>query len=199
MKLISGIFHPLLMATYISLILLVGASEYFTFPVRMVQYLVLIVFLTTCAIPGISIFILKTFSWIRDLEMTDKKDRFVPFLFIFAWYAISSYLFVTRLQLGQPFSTIFISVTLLIGILIVITRWTKISIHAAAVWSAAGILVSLVLFRGLVIPTIMYSAIVLAGLTSTSRLYLGYHKPNEVWFGSILGFSFSVVAIYLFG
>jgi hypothetical protein len=199
MKLISGLCHPLIIATYLSITLLVGASEVFTFPYRMVQYLILIVFLTTCVIPAFSIFILKSFSWITDLELTNRKDRLLPFVFIFIWYAVSSYLFISRLQLGKPFSTIFISVTVLVGILIVITKWFKISIHAAAIWSAVGIIVSLVLKMGISMPLVLVVAILLAGLTSSSRLYLGYHQPKEVWSGAILGFGFSMLAVYFFG
>ncbi len=199
MKLISGLCHPLLMATYLSIIILLGAPELFSFPERTSRILVLAVFLTTCAIPAFSIYTLKLFSRVSNLELTDKDERPLPFFFIFIWYAVTAFLFVYRLELGRPLSTILISVTILIGLLLIITKWFKISIHATAVWSAVGIIISLMIIGAISLLNVLVGAIFLAGLTSTSRLYLGYHEPREVWYGAALGFSFSFLAIYFFG
>ncbi len=199
MKLISGLCHPLLMATYLSVIILIGAPELFSFSVRTSRILVLAVFLTTCVIPAFSIYTLKLFSRISNLELTNKDERPLPFSFIFIWYAVTSFLFVYRLELGRPFSTIIMAVTILIGMLFIITRWFKISIHATAIWSAVGIITSLMITGAITLFNVLIGSILLAGLTSTSRLYLGYHEPREVWFGGALGFSFSFLAVYFFG
>lgn len=199
MKLFSGLCHPLLMATYLSIVLLIGAPELFAFPARTAQILVLAVFLTTCAIPAFSIYTLKLFSRISNLELTNKEERPLPFSFIFIWYGISSYLFVFRLGLGKPFSTIMIAVTILIGLLFVITKWFKISIHSTAIWSAVGIIAALMITKAVSIPAILFGTILLAGITSMSRLFLGYHEPREVWYGTFLGFSFSFFAVFFFG
>lgn len=199
MKLISGVLHPLLMATYMSLILFLNVPEIFPFQLRTIIYLLLAVFLTTCAIPAFSIYSLRLFSFVSSLELTNRKERPFPFLLIFIWYAVASYVFVSRLQLGKPFSTIIIAVTILIGILFVITKWFKISIHSTAIWSAAGILASLVLFNDVAMQGALVISILLAGLVGTSRLYLGYHRPEEIWFGALLGFLFSFFALYFFG
>ncbi len=199
MKLISGLCHPLLMATYLSSIILIGAPELFTFPERTARILVLAVFLTTCAIPAFSIYTLKLFSRISNLEITNKEERPLPFSFIFIWYGVSSFLFVYRLELGPPLSAILIAVTILIGILLIISRWFKISIHATAIWSAVGIIMALMMAGATTLLGVLVSSILLAGLTTTSRLYLGYHNPKEVWYGGLLGFSFSFAAVYLFG
>ena len=199
MKLISAICHPLLMATYLSIIILLGAPELFTFPAKAARILVLAVFLTTCVIPAFTIYSLKLFSKISNLELTNKDERPLPFSFIFIWYAVSCYLFVERLQLGKPFSTIIISVTILIGLLFIITKWFKISIHSTAIWSAVGIIAALIIVSAVTLQYVLLIFILLAGLTATSRLYLGYHQPAEVWYGGVLGFSFSFLAIYFFG
>lgn len=199
MKLVSALCHPLLMATYLSVVMLVGAPDLFAYPPRATKILILAVFLTTCVIPAFTIYSLKLFSKISNLELTNKEERPLPFSLIFIWYGVSSFLFVERLQLGKPFSTIIIAATVLIGLLFVITKWFKISIHSTAIWSAAGIIAALNIVDAVTLPLALMTSILFAGLTSTSRLYLGYHQPKEVWYGGFLGFCFSFLAVFFFG
>lgn len=199
MKLVSVICHPLLMATYVSLALLIKAPEILAVPTQVLWYLVLAIFLTTFLLPALSLLSLKLFSQISSLELINREERPLPFLFIFIWYGIATFLFAVKLQLAKPLSTIIVSVTLLIGLLFLITKWYKISIHSTAIWAAGGILTALAISKGLILPDFLFGSILLAGLTSTSRLYLGYHKPIEIWSGSILGFCFSFLSVYFFG
>ncbi len=198
MKIISVIFHPLLIATYLSAILFKMAPELFPriIPQASSQF-VLVIFITTCLMPALSIFLLRSFSYISNLELTNRNERIRPFIFIVAYYAISSYLFQEKLGMGAVFMTVIIGVTILIGLLLIITRWFKISIHATAIWSAVGFVSAMIVVLNLNLGWIYYLLVFVAGLTSTSRLYLGYHQPKEVWAGTILGFSYSFLTILL--
>ncbi len=184
------------MATLLSTILFNKAPELFprVMP-QVVPQFVLVIFITTCLMPALSIFLLKSFSYISNLEMTKRKERIRPFIFITFYYAVSSYLFDEKLEMGLIFMTVMISVSILIAFLLVITHWFKISIHSAAIWSAVGFVSAMILTLGIDLGWIYYALILAAGFTSTSRLYLGYHQPKEVWAGSVLGFVYSFVVI----
>lgn len=199
MKIVSVVFHPLLMATYLSGILFNKTPE--LFPRVMPQVIpefVLVIFITTCVMPALSILLLRTFSFITNLELTKRSERIRPFIFITFYYAVSSYLFSEKLEMGPVFMIVMISVSLLILLLLIITSWFKISIHSAAIWSCVGFLTALVLHLGVIIGWYYFGFILAAGLTSSSRLYLGYHKPKEVWVGAILGFAYSYLTIIIF-
>ncbi|MEQ8905031.1 phosphatase PAP2 family protein [Ekhidna sp.] len=199
MKIISVVFHPLLMATYLSAILFTKTPELFprVMP-QIVPEFVLVVFITTCLMPALSLLLLRTFSFITNLELTQRSERIRPFIFIAFYYGASSYLFSDKLEMGPVFMTVMISVSILILILLIITTWFKVSIHSAAIWSGVGFLTALVLHLGVIIGWYYFGFILAAGLTSSSRLYLGYHKPKEVWSGAILGFIYSYLTIVLF-
>ncbi|MEO9869858.1 hypothetical protein [Ekhidna sp.] len=199
MKIVSVVFHPLLMATYLSSILFLKAPEFFprVLP-ELVPKFVLIVFITTCLMPALSIFLLRTFSYISNLELTQRNERIRPFIFIAFYYAAASYLFADKLRMGPLFMTVMISVSILIVLLLVITRWFKISIHSAAIWGGVGFIAALIVTTGLDTGCFFYLLILAAGLTSSSRLFLGYHQPKEVWFGAMFGFVFSFLTIVLF-
>lgn len=198
MKIVSVVFHPLLMATYLGTLLLYQTPELVTRirPDAIPRFL-LLVFLLTGLMPAFSVFLLKAFKYISSLEMSNRNERIVPFIFILVYYGIASYLFLVKLEISMLFMILMISSTLLILILTLITLKYKISIHAAAVWSFAGYLTGILVTYNTNLGWIYYAIILAAGLTSTSRLYLGSHSEDEVWAGSILGFTYGYLTIFL--
>lgn len=199
MNLASWIFHPLLMATYLSSLLFYKAPELFSgIPQDSIPSIILVVFLTTGLIPALSIYMLKVFKLVSDVELSSRRERFYPFMIIILCYGVASYLFGMKLPMGAAFVTIIVGVSFLIFLLLIITNWIKISIHATAIWSGAGYISALTIVKGIDVGGYLYFLFVAAGITATSRLYLGYHKPKEIWMGTIIGFCYSFVAIWLF-
>ena len=139
MKIVSVVFHPLLMATYLSYVLFSTSPELFprVLPQAIPQFL-LVIFITTCLMPALSIFLLRTFSFISNLELTERSERIRPFILIAFYYGAASYLFDSKLEMGPVFMTVMIGVSVLIALLLIITKWVKISIHSAAIWSGVG-------------------------------------------------------------
>ena len=198
MKIVSVVFHPLLIATYLSYALFTKSPELFPRVVpQTIPQFVLVIFITTCLMPALSIFLLRTFSFISNLELTKRSERVRPFIFIAFYYAASSYLFADKLDMGPVFMTVMIGVTVLIILLLIITIKFKISIHAAAIWGGVGYVSALIVLMGVNLGWYYYFLVLAAGLTCSSRLYLGYHQPKEVWSGAILGFLYSFLTIFL--
>lgn len=199
MKIISVVFHPLMIATHLSALLLLTAPELLPrIQPQVITQFLLVVFLMTALMPAFSVFLLRSFKYISDLELENRKERIIPFTFILFYYVVASYLFHEKLDMGALFTTVIISVTLLISLLLIITSKFKISIHAAAIWGAVGYLTGIVLLFDVQLGWMYYASILIAGLTCTSRLYLGYHSSKEVWTGSIMGFSYSFFVMFFF-
>jgi len=78
------------------------------------------------------------------------------------------------------------------------TNWIKVSIHSSGIWGGVGFLTAFTIFLGIDFGLTYYLAFIAAGLTSTSRLYLGYHTKEETWTGISLGFGYSFLLIWLF-
>lgn len=198
MKIASGVFHPLLMATYLCSVLLVRAPELFpSISAKFTFTFIALVFLMTAFLPGLSIMLLKSFNIVSDLELSSRKERFYPFFIIIIFYSSTCYLFVEVFQLGRLITVMMVGVTVLITLMVIITNWLKVSIHSSAVWSGIGFMSAVTLLLGIDLGIIYYLSIIAAGLTSTSRLYLGYHSPQETWIGILLGFTYSFLLILL--
>lgn len=145
--------------------------------------------------PALSIFLLRSFGFISNLELTKRQERLRPFLFIAFYYIASSYLFSEKLGMGPVFMTIMQGGSILIIALMIVTLWFKISIHATAIWSAVGYVSALAVFGGVDLGNYYFALILAAGITSTSRLALGYHAPKEVWAGILIGFAYSFLTM----
>lgn len=199
MKICSGLFHPLLMASYLSTLLLLQAPELLPrVPASIAPQFLLIVFVITFLMPSVSILLLRSFSVISNLEVTERKERIWPFLFIGFYYLAATYLFAEKLDMGPLFMLVMASVSILILLLTALTTFVKVSIHAAAIWCGIGYVAAIAMYFPVNLGYTIYALIVAGGLTCASRLYLGYHTPKEVWLGTILGITYGLGVIVVF-
>ena len=199
MKLVSAVFHPLLIPTYLfGVFIWFQPSILAPYSSKSYLYLWSLVAVTTFVIPVISISFLKLTKNIPDFKLEKREDRFLPFTFITFFYAVTTYMFITKINVGKELAMIMILTTVLIAALTVITTKYKISIHSAGIWGAVGILMalSIVLYKnGLTKP--MAVAVALAGLVNSARLGLNVHSPRQVLLGSILGFTLCFLGVLL--
>lgn len=165
-----------------------------------IPYFIGVVFLTTFIVPLLSVLFLLITKRISSMEITKMEERSLPFLSIGAFYAVTCYMFYSRMQVPRPLLVMMIAVTLLIFLIYVISLKMKISVHSAAMWGMAGIFSALAM-RYLSTDFIVPLALIFlaAGVTTTSRLFLERHTPAESWSGVCLGFVLCFSAVYLFG
>ena len=197
-KIISVVFHPLLITTYIFGGVLICMPLTLSFSPSLSWKFLSMIFMTTFLIPFAGIVVLKFTRTISKLEMDDKKERFFPFLFISIFYGVTTYLFWDKFRFPPLVINILISVSISLVILTAITLFWKISAHALAISGAAGIFVAL-LFG--VEPTFVHYAVVVAflltGVVGSARLRLNAHTDQQVWIGYLIGFLVNFISILI--
>lgn len=192
-RIISVLFQPLLMATYL-MTLLSYAFPPALYPIKVesrFSFLALL-FLLTFALPAINIGLFRLMGVIRSISMSTREERIKPFTLIFLLYAVFTFLLYskTRLTLDDNLFKLILIIDALVLLSFLITFFYKASIHSAGIWGVIGILLPLnkVVDDGsLFFPTL--AAIVLAGLIMSARLMLDAHTPREVLAGSLAGFA----------
>jgi len=200
MKLISAVFHPLLLSTHMMIMLFFTAPEIIgSIGREFIPNLILALFLSTAVIPALGVGFMKFSSKISDYEITEREERFWPFLLITVFYVATTYFMISKFRIGETFGLMMITVSAMIFSLLVITFLFKISVHAAANWGGAGILTFLFIQNSAPLFVPLIAMFVISGAVATSRLYLGYHTPKEIWGGSVFGFSFCFLVLSLFG
>lgn len=192
-RIISVIFHPLLLATYLFGLLsmvLPAALD----PLKEDGHLnfIFLIFCVTFLFPALNVGIFKTFGSVKTLAMKDRHERIIPFSFITILYIVVTYLFYTRTRIGFNDNLlkflIIIDALVLVGTLV--TYFYKVSVHSMGICGLVGILLPLNNISedgALFYPTL--AAIVIAGVVMSARLQLNAHTPREVMVGGVLGFT----------
>ncbi len=191
LRIISALFHPLLIPTYLFGIFVHWQPSVLS-PFSEKAYLWMwgVLAITTFLIPVISITFLRLTRNIPNFTLESRKDRMLPFIFITFFYVVTTYMFIVKINVGYQIGLILIITTILIGILTLITSIYKISIHSAGVFGALGFLMAIALlsYDGLLVGPVIVGTL-LSGIVSSARLALNVHSPKEVLFGAIVGFT----------
>ncbi|CAH1000586.1 hypothetical protein LEM8419_01720 [Neolewinella maritima] len=209
--LISGLFHPLLMPTYLFL-LLVGVNPYLFGTTelgdsRAMSNLILI-FLDTFVIPVVAVFIMARLNMISSVMMHEKSERIGPLLLVMVLYFWIYWNFNKSNQTPTIFNAFLLGVVIALVVAFVINLLDKISLHATGMGGLVGASIILLgLYGGdgipigsltIGLPLVVLIAVLLAGLVGTARLALGAHDKLQLSVGYALGFVAQFVALKVY-
>jgi membrane-associated phospholipid phosphatase len=185
-RVVSAIFHPLLIPT-LGFLFLFSSGFYFSIlPWALKKYMLLVVFITTCFLPAISIFILSINSKF-DISMQKNTERTLALLISAICYYIG-YLFLKRVPSFPIYNIMLLGSVLVHVVLLPVSMRWKISFHSAAIGGLVGGVLALA-FRLRENPVFLLSSLILAaGLIGTARLILSKHTVQQIYAGFLTGF-----------
>jgi hypothetical protein len=208
---ISILFHPLMMLTYILTILLLANP--FLFGIRHISegagiYLYLVLY--TYLFPAIAVLLMKALGLIQSLQMETKNERIGPFIasgIFYLWFFRNIY---SDPNMPVVYISAVLGATMALFGAFFINLFYKISIHAVGVGGLLGLTVITISFfsygsipidrMGTVyIGTylLLLGVIVICGLVGTARLFLAAHQPKEIYWGYALGMMTQIISIKL--
>jgi membrane-associated phospholipid phosphatase len=209
-KLISFLFHPLILPSYAVILM-------FLFPAWLSNYLfeykktvILSFILLTLIIPALLLLILLNLRVISNINLNERKDRFLPYTVIFFTYSFG-YLLLINFPLGIPpvVSGFVLIADIVILILMVINLKYKISAHMAGIGAFTSFFYVFLLTETsndtlFYIFNIEYtpvyfiiSLIIISGIIASARLYLKAHQLSQVITGFFLGFAIGFLNFWL--
>lgn len=197
-KIISFAFHPLLMPTYLFIIIILFLPDALQpMSMKVMLYILLLIFITTFLIPLFSLLGLRSALNISSLHLEKRRERILPFSFITLFYGLTTYLFHTKIEVNGFMMSILLGATAVVGIITLITLFYKISVHAAGVGCMLGSMLGMI-YR---YPThyLLWqfcAVIILAGIILSARLSLNAHTGNEVYSGFLLGFIICFMSVF---
>ncbi len=214
-KFLSYVGHPLLVLTYMLLILL--AVNPYAFGVRAMHdkdavLLLIAVFSTTFLLPGFGVALLKPLGFIQSLQMPDKMERTGPYIITGIFYLwLFKNLFSGGGHYPDLFSKCVLGATIGLFLAFLINIFTKISAHTtgmggfiamllltAFTWESSMLRLYLpggsLLLSLLVVVAI---GVVFAGAVGTARLTLGAHTPADLYRGYGVGFVAVLLANFM--
>lgn len=199
-KVISVIFHPLLIPTY-ALALLLNINTHFTLvlPENYRYLTILFVFLTSFAMPALIMLILLKIGTIKSLQMETRQERVIP-LFVVAVFFYATYFLIKQGPYFAFYNIFLLGATLLVIISLFINYFTKISIHMVALGGLFGTFVGFTLALQLELRFLLTMIIIVSGFVGFARLKLKAHSEGQVYGGFALGaiFMLSMLLVMTF-
>lgn len=196
-KIISHIFHPLLIPTVGFLVLFYSGTYLSYLPFNMKAWITSIVFVSTFFIPLMFILFLRYQEIINSVQMKERKERYVPIIFTFFLFVFCFYL-IRRIDIPSLFYSFLLGGLICLLVTFFITLQFKISIHMVGF----GGLVALIIFTSFYLKVnlsfYLILAVLFAGVTGTARLFLKAHAPVEIYSGFILGFGIVLGTMMLY-
>lgn len=199
------LFHPLLVLTY--MLLLMMSANPFAFGGEQRSVLMLLsVFSTSFLIPVLGVVLMKPLGLIRELQMRDKQERIGPYIVCGVFY-----LWLYKNFMGGVVPELFAKFTLgaciALFLAFFVNIFSKISMYATGMGSMIAMLVILAFaWPGSVVSVgqarlslnlILSIVIVLAGLVGYLSLRNSDHEPRDVWRGYQAGFVAVLVGYWL--
>jgi hypothetical protein len=197
-RVISYVFHPLLIPTYI-LLLLLNLNSFLTLslPVSFKLTLAGVVFLTTVLFPLFLTWMLYRLSIISSVVMAAKEERIYPILAISVFYYLT-YFLLRGIHISAIFSIYMLGATLLAILSLMVNFYRKISLHMIGIGSFTGLFLGLSLNFGINLHAEICAGILLAGIIGFARLKSNAHQPAEIYSGFAMGvFVMTILMILL--
>ena len=207
----SYALHPLLMLTYILVILLmVNPYMFGVSSIGDYDVLILLMFLTTFAIPAFAALLMKLLGLINSLQMEDKQERIGPYIITGVFYLWIFRYLLERSEVPIAYKIFVLGATIALFIAFFINLFSKISIHAVGMGGLiAMVLITMKYFSYPTFPVnaplfgsmeismngLLIFVLVLSGIVGSSRLYLKAHTLPDILGGYFVGFIAQFIAL----
>lgn len=196
-KVISYVFHPLFIPTYVFLFLIyqvpyefAGITEY------QLQLRLFSIFWLTAFFPAFAVFLLWRLKFSNSIFLRTQKERIVPYIItmFFYWWMY----FLSRNFTDQPAVLKFFYMGIFMATVagLILNNYFKISLHGMAAGGALAAIILFALYYRLPMGLYISVAALLTGLVCTSRLLVSDHTNAELYSGLAVGIGCQLIAYY---
>jgi hypothetical protein len=186
-RIISVLFHPLIMPS-LGFLMLFNSGTYLAYlPYDYKKMILLIVILCTFIIPLSMIPFFLYQKLIFDINLSKVRERYIPLVISFLLY-LFCYFLLKKVPIPPEYHAFCLGCAASVFIvLLVISKW-KISLHMVGIGGLAGLITYLIIHMQVNLEFYLILTILVAGLIGTARLILNAHKPFEIYTGFLAGF-----------
>jgi len=186
-KIISIIFHPLLMPVYAMAIIFLAPTLLGYLPFNVKRLLILIMLVNNVLLPLSLLPLFIQRKIITSWTICERKERNIPLIISSVLYGATSFI-IFRFPIPVFLKSFIFASAFLSLMVTTINFWWKISLHSVGVGALIGLVLILSLKMLTPLDGYLISAIITGGLVLSSRLKLNLHNPQQVWVGLLSGF-----------
>jgi hypothetical protein len=193
-KIISTLFHPVLLPT-LGFILLFNSGFYFSYlSWDAKRFVLLVVFFTTCILPLLAVAVLALRPGF-DTTLKQTRDKLITYIFASVFYYIG-FMLLSKINAYPVFKVLMLaSALVIIGLLLISLKW-NISAQMASIGGITGAILALAFRTGINPFWSVITAILVSGLIGTVNLIQEKHTIWQVLAGYVLGLTVIYLIIY---
>jgi hypothetical protein len=196
-QVLSVLFHPLLLTTYGTLLLMyinpyafggLGLGEH--------GLLIFQIVLNSFLFPGLAIFLMWRLQLVSTLQMHDKQQRTLPYIATGVFY-LWLYVNIRHGNFPLALQVFILGATIGLFVAFFLNIFTKVSMHTVGMGgfvTMLGLVGFYFGYEGAV--SLLPLAVLVAGAIGSSRLLLEAHEPADVYGGYLVGGMGQLLALY---
>ncbi len=198
-QVVSFVFHPLFIPSYITAYLLYADPYAFAGLNDKLKALKLVsVAFSTAFLPLFSVALMKQLGFIKSIFLRLQKDRIIPYIvcmifYFWAWYVSKN------LHDSSSLVAMLLAVFLSCIAGMMANIYYKISMHGIAVGALMVLFLWMAFTSAVPLGIYLPAAILVTGLVCTARFIISDHNSFEIYSGLLLGGLCQLVAIAIAG
>jgi hypothetical protein len=185
----SYVFHPLFVPLYVvSFLVFYHPSAFAGFTSYEKYRLILATLVNTVFFPALAILLMKGLRFIKSVFLRTQQDRIGPYLSSMIFYFNMAWTFFKmdpQLDLILPSFMTGVFLTTVVGLISNI--YFKISMHAMGMGGVLGLFCIIMLYNSMWMWWPMAIAVLVTGITLSSRLIVSDHSQKEIYWGLFFG------------
>jgi hypothetical protein len=198
--LFSVLFHPLFIPLYLTAFLVFVHPYYFAgWDQKARVFMVIRVFVSMVLLPAFTVFLLWRLGFAKSIFLRTAKERIIPYAAAMIFFFWAYYVFRNRPDDPRIMAEMSLGVFLTICAAFIINNYIKISMHAMAMGGMVVFVIATAMSGAVSLSVPVMIALLVAGITCTSRLIVSDHHPVEIYAGFIVGAVCQVVASIIAG
>lgn len=196
-KIISYVFHPLFIPTYVFFFLIRQVPyEFANITEWQLKMRFFGVFWFTAFFPAFAVFLLWRLKFSDSIFLRTQKERVVPYIISMFFYWWMYYL--SRNFTDQPgvlkFFFMGIFVATVVGL--ILNNYFKISLHAMGIGGALAAIILFAMYYQMSLGISISAVSIIAGIVCTSRFLVSDHTSKEIYTGLFVGIGCQMAAYY---
>ena len=196
-SIVSYVFHPLFIPTYVFLFLLKAFPyEFADITDWQLQMRLFGVFWLTAFFPAFAVFLLWRLKFSESIFLRTQKERIVPYVISMFFYWWMYYL--SRNFQDQPIVLRFFFMGIFIATVfgLILNNYFKISLHAMGVGGATTAIILFSIYYHLNYGGVIGICILLTGIVCSSRFLVSDHTNKEIYIGLAVGVCCQLLAYW---
>jgi hypothetical protein len=197
-RLISIIFHPLLVGVYMAAYLVYINPYYYVYLPKAQGFFNLITVVNNnFFFPMLVVLLMRGLGFSQSIYLKTTRERIVPYMASIIFFFVTWNAFYHKPEVPQVMKDMCQGIFYASIVGMIANIYFKISMHAIGVGGLVGLMIIVLMDGQLYSGLPMAISLLIAGLVMSSRLLVSDHKPGDILSGFVAGLFCQMIAAWI--